>query len=285
MATISMRSGEYLLSVLGYAALRDVFHDPLQTQTRIAEMRGVIEGTDHPLYSTEVTFSEHDVIAGYTEWSKSYDRPGVNPAIILEESIVHPILASVAPGRALDVACGTGRHALHLASLGHAVIGVDATVAMLDRARVKAPTIDFREGRFDALPVEDASVDVLTCALALCHVTDLAPAVREFGRVLAPGGVAIISDMHPISTLTGGAAAFPSADLATVPFVRNHVHHISEYFDAFRDAELEVAGLAEGISTEEHAKLLPSYLVFPEATVHAFTGQPSIVVWTVTKPE
>ena len=284
MATNTMRSGEYLLAVLGYAALRDVFRDPEQTQARIDEMRGVIEGADHPLYNMEVTFSEHEVVAGYTEWSKSYDRPGINPAIIIEESIVQPILASLPPGRALDVACGTGRHAIHLAALGHDVIGVDATAAMLDLARVKAPTVDFREGQFHALPIEDASIDTLTCALALCHEPVLAPAISEFGRVLRPGGVAIISDIHPISTMTGGAAAFPSADFGTVPFVRNHVHHMSKYFSAFDSAGLKVTDLAEGIGTEETAKLLPSYLAFPDATVRAFAGQPTIVVWTVTKP-
>ena len=284
MATNTMRSGDYLLSILGYAALRDVFRDPQQTLARIREIRQVVDGSDEPLYNFEVTFSEHEVVAGYTEWSRSYDRPGINPAIIIEESIVAPILASLSPGRALDVGCGSGRHAIHLAALGHDVIGVDATKAMLDLARAKAPAVDFREGRFDALPIGDASIDTLTCALALCHERDLGPAISEFGRVLRPGGVAIISDIHPISTMIGGAAAFPSEDLGTVPFVRNHVHQMSEYFDAFRAAGLDVVGLAEGIGTEEHAKLLPSYFAFPQATVRAFAGQPTIVVWTATKP-
>jgi SAM-dependent methyltransferase len=41
-------------------------------------------------------------------------------------------------GIALDVACGTGRHARYLAELGHRVIGVDSAPAMLDRAATNA---------------------------------------------------------------------------------------------------------------------------------------------------
>ncbi|HEY3833414.1 MAG TPA: class I SAM-dependent methyltransferase, partial [Acidimicrobiia bacterium] len=220
----------------------------------------------------------------YTQWSETYDAPATNPALIIEEAIVHPILAGLPRGRALDVACGSGRHACHLASLGYDVIGVDATPAMLDLARAKAPQIDFREGHFDALPVDDGSIDVLTCALALCHERSVALAVAEFARALRPGGTAVVSDMHPMSTNTGGAAAFPSKDTTSVPFVRNHAHHAGEWFAAFRAAGLQVEGLDEGFGSADTAALLPSYAAFPEATVRAFAGTPTIIVWTVTKP-
>ena len=155
---------------------------------------------------------------------------------------------------------------------------------MLQLARAKAPSVDFREGHFHALPVDDASVDVLTCALALCHEAEVAPAIHEFTRVMRPGATAVISDMHPFSTAAGGAAAFPADDPSRVPFVRNHVHHSGEWFTAFRDAGLTVTGLDEGNGDAETAKLLPSYAAFPEATVHAFSDMPTIIVWTATKP-
>ncbi len=279
-----MKSGDFLLAVVGYAAIRDVFRDPSQFERRMAEIRQVVAHDDEFPYNFDVTFAEHDVLGGYTRWSETYDAPATNPALIIEEAIVHPILAGLPRGRAVDVACGTGRHAVHLASLGHDVTGIDATPAMLELARAKAPDIDFREGNWDALPLADNSVDVLTCALALCHEPAVAPAVAEFGRVLRPGGTAVISDMHPISTSAGGAAAFPSQDGTSVPYVRNHAHHASEWFSAFRAAGLLVTGLDEGTGDAETAKLLPSYPAFPEATVRAFADTPTIIVWTVTKP-
>src|SRR4051812_49109178 len=226
----TFKSGEYLLAVVGYAALRDVFGDSEQFHKRMAEIRQVLAHEDEFPFNFDVNFSEREVVAGYTQWSQTYDEPATNPALIIEEAMVHPILAALPRGRALDVACGTGRHACHLATLGHDVIGVDATSAMLELARAKAPDIDFRQGYFDALPVDDESIDLLTCALALCHEAEVAVAVHEFARVLRPGGTAVVSDMHPMSTATGGAAAFPSKDSTSVPFVRNHVHHAGEWF-------------------------------------------------------
>ena len=42
--------------------------------------------------------------------------------------IVSPLLDAIPLGRVLDAGCGTGRHARHLRSLGHEVIGVDGTL-------------------------------------------------------------------------------------------------------------------------------------------------------------
>ena len=53
---------------------------------------------------------------------------------------------SVPPGRALDAACGTGRHAGHLVALGHTVLGIDITPEMLDRARINVPAASFIRG-------------------------------------------------------------------------------------------------------------------------------------------
>jgi SAM-dependent methyltransferase len=80
-----------------------------------------------------------------THWSQTYDNPG-NPLIRLEQPVVWSILDAVAPGAALDAAFGTGRHARRLAELGHHVIGVDASSAMLEKARAALPQATFRDG-------------------------------------------------------------------------------------------------------------------------------------------
>jgi SAM-dependent methyltransferase len=159
-----LRLGEFLLGVEGIALMRHLFDDDAQAAARLAEIRRIACGGE-AVYQLGADVPVVDVASGYARWSQTYDNPG-NPLIQLEQPVVWSILDAVAPGAALDAACGTGRHARRLAELGHHVIGVDASPAMLDRARAALPRATFRDGDLSALPLEPASVDLVVCALA-----------------------------------------------------------------------------------------------------------------------
>lgn len=108
-------------------------------------------------------------------------------------------LCAVRPGeRVLDVATGTGDLAfLESAAVGPQghVVGVDACSPMLEVARKRQHVaVDFQQGDAMALQFPDASFDVVTIGFGLRNVADRAKALREFHRVLRPGGRLMVLD-------------------------------------------------------------------------------------------
>jgi len=100
-------------------------------------------------------------------------------------------MAAVTPGeRALDLACGTGDIAARLRASGADVTGLDLTHRMLRLAAAKPGLAGMRWvcGDMLAVPMPDASQDIVTAGYGLRNVPDLRASLREIHRVLAPGG-------------------------------------------------------------------------------------------------
>lgn len=89
----------------------------------------------------------------------------------------------------LDACCGTGDLAVAAwkAGAGH-VVGLDFSGQMLERARRKAPELEWVQGDVLALPFEDASFDSAVVGFGVRNVDDLEAGLKELRRVLRPGG-------------------------------------------------------------------------------------------------
>lgn len=271
---------ELLVGVEGLAVLRHLYEGSDEDSARrLQELREVL---DDPAFEQAEATPEFDPKEGYALWSDSYDEPG-NPIIALEEAVVHGLISSIPPGRALDAACGTGRHAAYLAELGHQVVGVDLTPEMLARARERVPEAEFQVGDLRELPAKDASFELIVCGLALSHLPVLNDPIRELARVLAPGGRLVISVLHPFQGLLGWHAPFINTD-GRRGFVREHPHLYADYLAAFANAGLDVRVCLESPLTDrEVAAKRRAFRHLPAATTEAYLGLPAVLVWEADK--
>jgi ubiquinone/menaquinone biosynthesis C-methylase UbiE len=86
-----------------------------------------------------------------------------------------------------DLAAGTGKLSRRLIELGASVLAVEPVEAMREQARATVPEAQVVDGTAEAIPLPDASFDVVTVAQAF-HWFDADAALAEIARVLKPGG-------------------------------------------------------------------------------------------------
>ncbi len=98
-------------------------------------------------------------------------------------------------GTVADVGCGPGQVARFLHERGLPVLGIDFSPGMVALARRLNPGLNFRQGTMLALEVEDAAWAGIAAFYAIVHLPpDVVPvALREFHRVLRPGGLLLLA--------------------------------------------------------------------------------------------
>jgi ubiquinone/menaquinone biosynthesis C-methylase UbiE len=145
----------------------------------------------------------------FDRWATSYDRSWLNELVFFptvricqEEILRWQMLRGGGPFRLLDIGCGTGTFASLMASWPDAerVVGLDYSPVMVRQFAEKiggspqAARVHVVQGDSERLPFADDSFDVLTCGHSFHHYPHQAAVIRDFRRVLRPGGVLILVD-------------------------------------------------------------------------------------------
>lgn len=182
---------------------------------------------------------------GYALWSDGYDREmkGMPMDTMLLDRLPRRTFRGVRT--AVDLGCGTGRMGAWLRTRGvRTVDGVDATPAMLARARRKRIYRRLRVGDLLAAGGARGAYDLAIASLVACHLSDLGRLYRTMRALTSAAGQAVVVDYHPHFLLNGIPTKFVSRAGDGLAIV-NHVHLLSDHVRAALRAGWRVAALDE----------------------------------------
>lgn len=275
---------ELELGYAGLALLRNRLVGDKNTTEQIArEISKLAEEIHKETPSETKEIKRYDVASGYKAWSDTYDNI---PNILLEveEPVVKSILKDFKRGKALDVACGTGRYSQILYDLGHEVVGIDSTLEMLHHAKSRVPRAEFIHGDLEKLPINSESVDLVICALALTHLPSVDKTISELNRVVRPQGYIVLSDIHPWFVIIGGQAEFQDIN-GEKGYIFNYIHQPSRYLEEFNKLGLKIKKCIEPTLDSKHLNPTEVGLNLSKKTMDtALEGLPLALVWVLEKP-
>jgi demethylmenaquinone methyltransferase / 2-methoxy-6-polyprenyl-1,4-benzoquinol methylase len=116
---------------------------------------------------------------------------------------VRKAISPKAPDRILDIAAGTGTSSMALLADGVSVVAADFSNGMLDEGRKRYPKLEFVFADAMKLPFKDQEFDVVTMSFGLRNVENHNIALKEFFRVLKPGGRLVICEFSHVGGVFG----------------------------------------------------------------------------------
>ncbi len=146
-----------------------------------------------PPVSTSAPPLKNKIAQGFSQAASSY-----NDNARIQRWTAEQLLAQVPPGHAgqlyLDIGCGTGRHSQQLAAKAP-VLALDLAEGMVRHAHAHYPALPCAVADAEQLPLPNASVDGIFSSLAVQWCADPAALLREWQRVLRPGGQVWLSTL------------------------------------------------------------------------------------------
>jgi ubiquinone/menaquinone biosynthesis C-methylase UbiE len=183
----------------------------------------------------------------------------------------------------IDVACGTGilaRQAAESYGNNGLIAGVDPAPGMLAVARRLAPSIEWRVGTAESIPYSDSVFDAVVSQFGMMFFDDRAQALREFLRVLKPGGKISVavwdklenSEAYPLEVeLLDSLAGKRAAEALMAPFVLGDKDKLNKLFKSTGIHRVE-------LTTHRGTARFPSIKVMVEADLRGWLPVMGVVL-------
>ncbi|MFF2812189.1 class I SAM-dependent methyltransferase [Streptomyces sp. NPDC058000] len=203
----------------------------------------------------------------YETFAERYDRHSAASPYntLVERPAVLAVCGALAGRRVLEAGCAGGLLTRELVTRGAHVVAFDTspTLVGLARERVAGAEFHVHDLREPLAFAADRSFDVVVASLMLHYLRDWAAPLGELRRVLAPGGIVVVSTGHPMAELR----LSPSGDYYAIEevheeweatdggaplSVRWFRRPLSDALDSAHQAGLVLRGLLEPRPDEEH---------------------------------
>jgi len=183
-------------------------------------------------------------VDAYHRWAAAYPPAAHNALMQAEEAALIALLPDMTGAAILDLASGTGRYSRLVRERGVGrVLAADNSPAMLHAGVAAGALTQPVLAALTALPFAAGMYDGVICGLALGHLPAIGGALAEIGRVLRPGGWALVSDVHP-DLFSAGRAQHPVQRTFTAVgrtyAVEHYVHSAAAYATAGAAAGLRL---------------------------------------------
>ena len=152
----------------------------------------------------------------------------------------------------LDVACGNGNFARHMAELGAEVVGFDISEKMIEKARAYG-SVGPRRIEYHVIDASDGEAvrslgrrrfDAAVCTMAMMDMPKISPMLSALGHVLKPGGRFVFSVLHPCFNSTSTRFVLEESERGGV-VEHEYSLRISEYIEPKQSMGLAIAGQPE----------------------------------------
>ena len=136
----------------------------------------------------------------HSAWVRQFRSGENDPFYALAFDWIASVFGPAEEAPVVDAGCGSGTKSFELVKRGYRVRAMDFSASILEQARAEArqrgcaDAVSFEQADLTSLTIPSATVRRAVCWGVLMHVPDIAAAVGELSRILAPGGVLVVSE-------------------------------------------------------------------------------------------